>query len=635
MNAEADRDAGMVEARPGRLELRGGIRRGTSFGVDDSRAPVRHLTFRSPDGHTWDALYAPPAGGPARRGQVLVVVVHGSMGNYISGVPRRVTLELARAGYAALSVNTRMANFGVVYGGGLLDRAPADLDGALGLAAELGYERIVMLGYGQGATQVTHHQALRRPGGVEAVCTLAHPASLPAALRERWERLGASPGYDEVLAEARRRVGPGGTGEDEIFVVEHGAGGTESPADSEVWTYRTWWSSRAPEAAHAISLERVGGLTVPLALVQPETDAQLGYGDALAAAARAAGVAVHLERVPGCDHSFWEMTPAATRVAVAWLDETLDPGARSTPARPRRPPAAERGAVGHRLVTVHVADGSAHDALLHIDEAAARRRAERTGRRVAVLHVHGNQGNFSVGALRFLGDPVAAAGVPLLSLETRLANVSQLFGGALFEDALADLRAGVAWLARQGHDHVVVSGYSLGAVLATRFAAELAPPALRGLLTFGNAWGLPSSTSRKMTAHGSDPCYDDLAARCRRALERGEDPVVIARRAYGADDLPRHAGVYTAATWWHSRGPAAADAQTFRHIGAVAAPILLVQGDADEVVDPAEAERLAEVARAAGHPDAEVATVAGAGHSFAGHEDEAVAPVLDWLARVA
>ena len=620
--------------RPGRLELRAGVRPHTAFGVDDRRAPVEHLTFASTDGHTWDALHA-PAWRPGERAGVLVLVVHGSMGNYIDGVPRRAAVELARAGFAALSVNTRMANFGVVYGGGLLDRTPADLDGALALAESLGHRRVVLLGYGLGATVVTHHQALRRPAAVEAVATLAHAPSLPEALRARWERFGARPGYEAVLAEARRRFGPGGTGVDDIVVVENGAGGTAAPADDEVWSYRAWWSSRSPGATHAISRERVPHLTVPLALVQPGTDGELGYGAELEAVARDAGVPVHLERVPGCDHTFFGGMPAAARAVASWIDATLGLDARRRPRVPPPPGARAAGGVRHRLVTIPAGDGPRHDALMHEDPDATARRAAGTGRRTAVLHVHGNQGNFSVGALRFLGDPVAAAGVTLLSLETRLGNVSQLFGGALFEEALGDLRAGVAWLAAEGYGTVVVSGYSLGAVLATRFAAELAPPVMRGLVTFGNTWSLPGSTRRKMTEYGASPGYAGIAARCREALDAGADPVVVARRAYAADDQPRHAGVYTASTWWHSRSPEAADAETHRHITSVRAPVLLVQGDADTVVDPAEAERLAGAARAAGNADASVAMVAGATHSFAGNEDEVTGAVVRWLGRVA
>ena len=620
-------------SRPGRLALRAGFRPGTAFGVDDSRAPVAHNTYRSTDGHTWDALLARPAGRPTERGEVLVLVVHGSMGNYVSGVPRRAAIELARAGFTALTVNTRMANFGVVYGGGLLERTPADLDGALALADELGFRRVVLLGYGLGATMAVHYQALRRPESVEAVCTLAHPASLPESLHRRWDGLGARPGYDEVLGEARARFGPSGSGEDAIVVIQHGAGGTAAPADDEVWSYRAWWSSRAPEATHAISLARVPEMTVPLALIQPATDVELGYGDALAAVAREAGVPVHLERLPSCDHTLWGAMPAAAREAAAWIDATLTvgPSARRSHAVPA---ASGSGSTRHRLITIAGADRTRHDALLYVDDVALARRAERTGRRTAVLHVHGNQGNFTVGSLRFLGDPLAADGFPLLSLETRLSNVSQLFGGALFEDALADLAAGVAWLREEGYDAVVVSGYSLGAVLATRFARGLAPPLLRGHLAFGNAWGLPQSARRKMDEHEAQPSYAELAELCGTAISRGDDPVVVAHRAYGDDDAPRHAGVYTASTWWHSRGPEASEAETHRHIGAVRAPVLLVQGDADEVVEPSEAGRLAEVARSRGHREVDVALVAGAGHSFAGHEDAVVTTVLTWLDRV-
>ena len=214
---------------------------------------------------------------------------------------------------------------------------------------------------------------------------------------------------------------------------------------------------------------------------------------------------------------------------------------------------------------------------------------------MAVLHLHGNQGNFSVGALRFLGDPLAGAGIPMLSLETRLSNVSQIFGSAVFEEALADLAAGVAWLGEQGFDRIVVSGYSLGAVLATRFAADLAPPRLVALMTFGNAIGLPNSARRRMAASGARPSYDELAAECHDTLAAGRDRIVVARRAYAPSDAPRSAGVYTAGTWWHSRGPDAHDAMTDRHIGRVRAPILLVQGDADDVVLVEEAPALAEV----------------------------------------
>lgn len=617
-------------ARPDRLSVRAGWRPGTDFGRDDGDAPVTHLTFGSSDGHTWDALLAHPPT-PSARSEVLVVAVHGAMGNYTSGVVRRATLEMARNGYPTMSINTRMANFGVIYGGGRLDLAPHDLDGAIALAGEMGYSRIALLGYGLGANMVSHYQALRRPAQVEAVCTLAHPSSLPEALRDRWAMHDAAPGYDEMLLRASRRVAADDTGDD-IVVVARGSGPDDTPGDTEIWTDRTWWACRSPEALHAVSRERVRHMTVPLALIQPGSDVEWGYGAELAAAAGGAGVPVHLERVAGTDHTLWDAVPAAAEAGAAWLDRTLGTGGR--PARPGVAPEHPGGGVLHRLVTIACDDGTHHDALLHIDPAATERRAASRGR-VAVLHLHGNQGNFSVGALRFLGDPLAGAGLPMLSLETRLSNVSQIFGSAVFEDALADLSAGVAWLGRQGFDRVVISGYSLGAVLATRFAADLSSSRLVALMTFGNAVGLPNSARRRMAAGGARPSYDELAAECRDTLEAGRDRIVVARRAYAPSDSPRSAGVYTAGTWWHSRGPEAVDAMTERHIGRVPAPILLVQGTADEVVLAEEATALAEVARAAGNHQVEVAMIPGVGHSFHGGEAEATGAVLDWLARVA
>ncbi len=196
---------------------------------------------------------------------------------------------MAWQGVPTGAIKTRMAKLGVIDGGGRVDHTPADLDGALGLAGELGYERVALLGYGLGATMVAHHQALRRPAAVEAVCTLAHPASLPEALRDRWRLHGSSPGYEQMLERAGRRAAGGDQGDD-IVVVTRGSGYREAPCDTEVWTERTWWASRSPQATHAVSRERVPHMSVPLGIIQPSSDVEIGYGAQLAAAAGEAGV---------------------------------------------------------------------------------------------------------------------------------------------------------------------------------------------------------------------------------------------------------------------------------------------------------------------------------------------------------
>lgn len=277
-----------------------------------------------------------------------------------------------------------------------------------------------------------------------------------------------------------------------------------------------------------------------------------------------------------------------------------------------------------------------HDALFEIDERAARGRVRSSGRRTAVVHVHGIMGNFLVGTLRFYAAPIARAGFPVLVLETRMANVGQLFGQAIFDEAIRDVEAAVRWLRTEGYDTIVLSGYSSGATLATRFAATHHVPDLRGLVCLGNPWGLPQSMKRRADRFGAVPDYAELTANARREIGANpdapeDDRLFVVERSRGPSARPSDSEVYTYRTWWHSRGPSATSAMAFRQIGQVWAPILLVQGTGDEVVAFEEAVALAGVARAAGNRDVTVIRLDGAPHSFDGHEIPTIQAVASWL----
>lgn len=292
--------------------------------------------------------------------------------------------------------------------------------------------------------------------------------------------------------------------------------------------------------------------------------------------------------------------------------------------------------VDRRLVTLTAEDGEVHDALFEIDERAARTRARGTGRRTAVIHIHGIMGNFLVGTLRFYPAPLARAGFPVLVLETRMGNVGQLFGSAIFEEAIRDVDAAVRWLRDQGYDTIVLSGYSSGATLATRYAATQHVPDLRGLVCLGNPWGLPQSMQRRADRFGARPDYQELVGMVRRAIGGNpdapeDDRLFVVESSRGPSSRPADSEVYTYRTWWHSRGPAATSAMAFRQIGQVWAPILLVQGTDDEVVQFEEAVALAAVARAAGNRDVTVIRIDGIGHSFKGGEIPTLDAVTSWL----
>ncbi len=203
-----------------------------------------------------------------------MLVIHGSVGNYLTGVPRRISFGLASAGFTVLSANTRMANYGVIFGGGLMHRTPLDIDAALALLRRRGFKRIVLLGFSMGATMVTHYQALRRPADVVGVCTLAHPLRCPARCGCAGTTSAPTPATTRWPSWCTTAWRP--TSRRATATASSSCGGpaasARGPLDGEVYTYRTWWSSRGPRAPHAESRLRIGDVTVPLAIVQAGED---------------------------------------------------------------------------------------------------------------------------------------------------------------------------------------------------------------------------------------------------------------------------------------------------------------------------------------------------------------------------
>jgi pimeloyl-ACP methyl ester carboxylesterase len=311
-----------------RISHRGGRVRRPAFGADDRDVAVDLVVSETEDGKRWDGMVFRPRGADARRRRLAVLVIHGSVGNYVSGVPRRIAFALSRAGFTVMSSNTRMANYGVIFGGGLMHRTPLDLDAALCVLRRRGFRRIVLLGFSMGATMVTHYQALRRPVDVVGVCTLAHPASLPSALRLRWSHYGADPGYEEVVERAHLRLAPDyeSARDDRILIVRRARGFGDRPLDGEIWTYRTWWFSRGPRAPHAESRLRVGEVTVPFALIQAGDDelVRASEGGELETLARQGDCpSVFLHTVLGADHVFTGRDQELADAVVSWLDERI------------------------------------------------------------------------------------------------------------------------------------------------------------------------------------------------------------------------------------------------------------------------------------------------------------------------
>lgn len=221
-----------------------------------------------------------------------------------------------------------------------------------------------------------------------------------------------------------------------------------------------------------------------------------------------------------------------------------------------------------------------------------------------------------------------------------MGNVGQLFGQAIFEDAVKDIAAAWSWLQTEGYDSLVVCGYSSGATLAARYVATHARHAIRGLVSISGPWGLPESLEARSRTWGADPSYGEIVARLGEVVGEGtpdspaDDRLFVIEQSRGPTRRPRDSEVYTYRTWWHSRGPEAHAAQAYRQLPHVTVPTLFTQGDADDVVVPEEAERQAALMRESGNDRVHVARIPGATHFYKGQEILLVDAITAFLREI-
>ena len=100
--------------------------------------------------------------GDRAQNDTIVIHVHGFLGNFLDGSQRFLPPVLAEGGYSSLAINTRMANFGLFFGYGILNDTIPQIDRVVDYAKELGYKNILLSGYSLGTSIILRYASLRK-----------------------------------------------------------------------------------------------------------------------------------------------------------------------------------------------------------------------------------------------------------------------------------------------------------------------------------------------------------------------------------------------------------------------------------------------------------------------------------------
>ena len=207
-------------------------------------------------------------------GNTAIIHIHGFLGNFLDGSQRFLPPILAESGYSSLAINTRMANFGLFFGFGIIDDVLPQIDAAAEYLLRLGFENIIISGYSLGTCMVLRYAAERndpeRYPHLKGFISLATPYSMPESIRRRWNRWDSEPTYDEVYHEAREilKPDPYTTNQDRTILIYKARGSTYLPWHTEIYTYKTWWFLAGPEAETAKAHLMIERVKLPILLIQ-------------------------------------------------------------------------------------------------------------------------------------------------------------------------------------------------------------------------------------------------------------------------------------------------------------------------------------------------------------------------------
>lgn len=287
----------------------------------------RLLTYKTEDGFEVNSLLITPEF-PSEKEMYetpIVIIVHGVLGNFLAkGTPQILPPSLRERGISSLSVNTRMAFLGQIMGDGIFDDSIYEISESVELLKKEGFRNIYILGYSLGANVAVYYATQAKESGIKGLILEGCSYSLPDSQKRRLDRNRSIPSYDDIYERAKDVVGenPREVKNDQIFIIYRAWGNSFNPGDVDMFTYRTWWYMRSPEAENAKTCNLISQLKMPVLFIHgAEDDVVDGWEpEQLKKILNSNGNShVQLTYIPEAKHDCMENPGFTTETIINWL----------------------------------------------------------------------------------------------------------------------------------------------------------------------------------------------------------------------------------------------------------------------------------------------------------------------------
>ena len=242
-------------------------------------------------------------------------------------------------------------------------------------------------------------------------------------------------------------------------------------------------------------------------------------------------------------------------------------------------------------------------------------------RKTALLLVHGFGGNFYEGYFPQLAKAVAEEGYASLALNMRDHDAGPKVSD--FADSEADIAAGTAYLRGLGYSRLVLLGQSIGTNRVLYYQAASGDPSIVATILVAGPGNLFQWNVWQFGRENAEATVNEALAL--QTAGRENQLMLI-------DLGPLGKALYTPRYLLSLRGPNARS-DPYQNIKKVKNPVLIVQGKADELVEPGIAQQLKQAATSSRKVD--LITLEGADHSFREREAVLAQRILAWLKETA